>query len=587
MKQEQHDDLHIGEPIATGQPVTPNVPDRRQSAGRRAVDGVSPDRLLNSGIDTVIRNIASSPKLSTQGEASNSGLLDFTFTVQIARVLYKNPRDLSVEEKKLGIWAVAEQVFIPQGKHAGDMLILPISAGPSSHEKYLIDVIGTTGGKDVHLLLYANDRDKKVTHSATIPASRLTSQGFDLNPINPDNLGKTLRPNLTRSVFLPFLLGEDLSAPKEQLTTRRTLGHQPSSKDIIPSNYSIPGIIEANREVEYLGLMNNYLTLAIALGPQSSITKLRELADEELSTYINTKDAKVKRKIEDDLRNQLEDIQTTGFERTIEMLRRFKKDAGVSEDEVYHFEEEQRKRFSSTKKDRKIKMLIGLIGEKQKLAVNNLPYYIDAWKAIFPVGPRTLFWTNTIEHAPDDQAVKADISEALRDELGKKLTVQINDFSKQWQISSIDLGMPADVTGMIANQRIDTFRGSPLPAKIEIIREIENAANDILLSTFPITVKLWDLLTDGKQREAGISLSNSYSIASVDIKLRLARRLFRDVEEKMETRRKAYSKNVYQNLRERGLSKADATFELHKAEEKFVTLPRFEQLRVMASNELS
>src|ERR1035437_6129004 len=178
-----HEDGKTRRSAELGEPISRRTPEERK---------------LPRGYVAVISEI--NPALS-QGYARAKA----DFIVQIGRVLPKSPDALSQKEKKSGVWVAANHISIPEGEHAGDMLVLPISDGPSSGEKYAINVWNIPGEKEVKLELYTISSKPEFIRSGEVNASVLKDHGFDLDP---NNLGKQLDSYLAQAVFYDFLVGQ-------------------------------------------------------------------------------------------------------------------------------------------------------------------------------------------------------------------------------------------------------------------------------------------------------------------------------------------------------------------------------------------
>jgi len=558
------------------------LPDRRQRVGRRADNGAvdSEHRLHPPDYSAVIRDILPSPISSEQNDVVKSASLDINFTVQLGRVLYKKSGDLTDEEKSLGFSEASDHVTVPQGKHAGDLLILPFPG-----EKYLINIFRSSQD-EVDLVLYTNDQAKRVIRTATVHPAQFTSHGFDLDPANQNNYGKILNHQLSQFIY-DFHEGQGQFKPEGQPTIRRTLRAQPRSKDNIQPRFNLPTMVEANRESAYLNLMGNYLVFASALGPQSSIIDLEEQRAKDVSTYHNA-DANKRREMETALRKQFDDLLVKGIDHTLEMLLRFKKDAKEPPEEVYAYIEAQRVRFTSKRGSMKINMLLELVSEKQRMAVLNLGDYKKTWLAIFPQGPRTNFWKKRWEkaEASGDQIELAEISEGLRKELGKKLLAKAHDYLEEWHTLSIDSGMPADVALHKVSERAEIFRKSPLSVKTEILKELEARADAALLLLFPVSVRLWGSIVKTDRDEIEAKLNNDFDNASVEDKVRIARELYVRFKRELDIAMVGYADQVYLATKKRELVNRHEDISISQILAKLTGLPRSDQLRIIRTGEI-
>ena len=553
----------IGEPIAL----------------RPASEDLVEYRKLPPGFAAVIRGITPP---SQQNEDAQSESLGARFTIQLGRVLRKKPENLTLTEKRRGFSEASDYIQVPNGENAGDLLIVPIPG-----EKYLIDVI-ISHADEIDLMLYrASDRTKKIIRATTIHPSIFTSNGFDLNPSNQDNYGKCLGPEASQIIY-DFHEGQEQFYPHRQSAARRALQSRTPPKS--HPAYNLSSIVEANLADQYLDLMENYLELAIALGPQSSAEELRESADQELTVYLNAKDATIKREMEDKLKQEFDDLQTTGFERTLEMLNRFKKDDGEPEDEIMEFGDALRKRFLSTKKNLRTKMILPLIDLKQKMAVVNFEDYREIWLAYFPVGPRTIYWKRMWEkaEASGDLVALAEVSEGLREELGRKLVARATDFLEEIHTLNIDTGMPADEADQKSSELEYKFRHSPLSAKTEILRVLQDRADTSLLLSFPASVRLWGSILGNDKDQTISQLNNEFNNASTSGKILLARDLYLRLKTEIDAAVTEYASRFVKlgkhNL-STGLDIAYEDLGIMSIKERFERLPRSEQLRILLSGQ--
>jgi hypothetical protein len=568
-----------GEAFSAGQgAVNPGV-DREQNPGGQITDKIAENsgyRLLPKSFSAVVRDIQSSPT-------------DFKFTIQIGRVRYKNPGQLAPRDVTLGFTA-ANYTHIPRGTHAGDMVVLPISDGSSSSEKYEIDIIGTPGGNEAKLGLYVRGDKRKLVREGTIDTSELRDldPNFDFDPANPNNHGLKLSHQLSQRLYDFQIDQEPPEQQEKQLTTRRTLRSRSPSRSRSTVRYDLSANVEANLEDQFLSLMQDYLALATALGPQSSVAKLEALADQEITVYLNNGDTGVKRRMEGELRGQLDDLQTTGFERTLNMLVRFRKDAGESEKVVYDFQVGQLTGFASTKKDRKTKMIVRLIELKRSIAVANFDGYRDAWLALFPTGPRTIYWKGKWEKAETsgDQIAIAEISEGLREELGKKLVAKAHNCLEEVQVLNIDAGMPTDLAEQKTSSQESEFRSSPLSVKVDVLKALQDRADASLLLLFLLNVRLWGSIIGDSRDEVVAQLNHDFNKASTHEKVRMSRDLYQRFKTELDAAIEDYAMQVHLVNKERGLVKVAEYWNLSQIKAKLRSLPRSEQLRIITSGEI-
>jgi hypothetical protein len=545
-------------PAEIGEPISRRTPEERK---------------LPRGYVAVVSEI--SPEL----QQYNTGAADFI--VQIGRVLYKSPDALSHKEKKSGTWIAATHVSIPEGEHAGDMLILPISDGPTFGEKYAISVWNMPDSKEVRLKLHTIDLKQTLMSSRAIDASVFKDHGFDLDPKNPNNLGKQLDSHLAQDVFYDFLVGHGAFAAEGKLIGRRTLTSQRSSKDTVHP-YIIPTIVETDRENKYNDLMWNYFLLASALSPRSEIRKLEEHKAKQKTAYCSA-DASTRRDMEASLKMEFNLLQENGFERTLNIVERLMIDDEQPEAEVYHMKEERRIAFASTKYERKIDMLLQLIELKQKMADVNLERYLEICNRMFPTGPRAKTWGNRARNATS-QMERAEVSEVLKNELEKRLTSMAHDHSEEWRISSIDTGMSAEEAADKINMRIQPFEQSPLSIKADIAADLEIRANAALLAAFTINIKVLEQLFGEGEKDEREKIENDYKNAPLETKIRIARELLHDVQILLEKQRAEYESRSYKALRNEGKSKGEATEMIHQAVQRLSALTTKNQLQAMNTN---
>jgi len=546
-----------------------------QASGAEARTLSTEYRLLPRGFNAVIHEVQFS---ST----------DFRFTVQIGRVRYKNPGQLASRDVNLGFTA-ANYTHIPRGTHAGGMVVLPISDGSSSSEKYEIDIIGTPGGNEAKLGLYVRGARRKLVRERTIDTSKLREldPNFDLDPTKPDNHGLKLSHPLSQILY-DFQIDQEPSKQQgKQSTTRRALRSQPSTKHQSRVSYDLSPIIEAGLEDKLLGLMQDYLKLATALGPQNSVVKLNEQADQEITAYLNSTDTKAKRKMEETLRKQLDHLQTTSFEQTVEMLYRFKKDNGETEEEIGKSLDKLRKKFLSTKANLRNEMLLPLIDLKQKMAVGNFDGYRNAWLALFPTGPRTIYWKKKWEkaEASGDQIMLAEISEGLREELGKKLIAKAREYLEETQTLNIDTGMPADLAEQKLFIQLSEFRSSPLLTKIETLKDFQIGADAAMLPSFPLNIRLWGSIIKDSRDEVITQLNNDFNNASIGEKVRISRNLYRRFKTELDAAIEEYASRFVKSAKD-GLEIDHEDIGIIQIKKRFEGLPRSEQLRIITSGEI-
>ena len=543
-----------------------------QASGAEAKTLSTEYRLLPRGFNAVIHEVQFS---ST----------DFRFTVQIGRVRYKNPGQLTPRDVNLG-FAAANYTHIPRGTHTGGMLVLPVSDGRA---KYEIDIIGTPGDNEAKLELFVRGDRRKLVRERTINTSKIREldPNFDLDPAKPDNHGLKLSHPLSQLLY-DFQIDQEPSEQQgKQSTTRRALRSRPPTKPLPRVHYDLSQNAETGLEDKFLSLMQVYLKLATALCPQDSVAKLNEQVDQVITTYANLADTKAKRKMEDNLRKQLDHLQTTCFERIVDMIYRFKKDNGEDEGEIGNYVDGLRKKFLSTKENLRNNMILPLIELKQKMAVGNFDGYRDAWLSLFPAGPRTNHWRKRWEkaEASGDQIMLAEISEGLREELGKKLIAKAREYLEETQTLNIDTGMPADMAEQKLFSQITEFSGSPLLTKIEMLKDFQIRADAAMKLSFPLNIRLWGSIIKDSRDEVITQLNNDFNQASINEKIRISRNLYRKFKVELDAAIEEYASRFVKSAKH-GLEIDHEDIGVIQIKKKFERLPRSEQLRIITSGEI-
>jgi predicted glycosyl hydrolase (DUF1957 family) len=179
----------------------------------------------------------------------------------------------------------------------------------------------------------------------------------------------------------------------------------------------------------------------------------------------------------------------------------------------------------------------------------------------------------------------AEISEGLREELGKKLIAKAREYLEETQTLNIDTGMPADMAEQKLFSQITEFSGSPLLTKIEMLKDFQIRADAAMKLSFPLNIRLWGSIIKDSRDEVITQLNNDFNQASINEKIRISRNLYRKFRVELDAAIEEYASRFVKSAKH-GLEIDHEDIGVIQIKKKFERLPRSEQLRIITSGEI-
>jgi len=193
-----------------------------------------------------------------------------------------------------------------------------------------------------------------------------------------------------------------------------------------------------------------------------------------------------------------------------------------------------------------------LINREQEATANNIGIYLDVWAKLFPAGPRQKIWRSRVADAGEDTAALALRSRVLRERIVKEIDKRAEEYSAEAQTSAINLGIPADEALREASLYFRIADNS-VPARLAALEQIEAYADQKLIDTFSLNLELRNMLSADAQTTTNRTDVTFANASTESEKIRIARRLFKDVLELNDKLKVVYKRHLVEVFNEAGI----------------------------------